>query len=67
MEKGHLHFVDAMIAISNKDNRNAIKFHKKMRSAVILIPILIGVCAFIYVLFNRLDKYDKEKFNKRNN
>ena len=30
LEKGHLHFVDAMIAISNKDNRNAIKFHKKM-------------------------------------
>ena len=37
-----------------------------MWSAIILIPILIGVCAFIYVLFNRLDKYDKEKFNKRN-
>ena len=38
-----------------------------MWSAIILIPILIGVCAFIYVLFNRLDKYDKEKFNKRSN
>ena len=32
--KGHLHFVDAMIAISNKDNRNAIKFHKKMTNYI---------------------------------
>ena len=38
-----------------------------MWSAIILIPILIGVCAFIYVLFNRLDKYDKEKFINDNN
>ena len=30
LEKGYFYFVDAMIAISNKDNRNAIKAHKKM-------------------------------------
>tara|TARA_B100000575_G_scaffold294644_1_gene312594 strand:+ start:9630 stop:10934 length:1305 start_codon:yes stop_codon:yes gene_type:complete len=30
LEKGYFHFIDAMIAIANKDNRNAIKFHKKM-------------------------------------
>jgi len=35
--------------------------------AIAIIPILIAVCAVIYVLFNRLDKYDKEKFNKRSN
>ena len=34
LEKGHLHFGDAMIAISNKDNRNAIKFHKKMTNYI---------------------------------
>ena len=27
---GYFHFVDAMIAVANKDNRNAIKSHKKM-------------------------------------
>ena len=30
LEKGYLHFVEAMIAISNKDNRNVIKSYKKM-------------------------------------
>ena len=30
LEKGYLHFVEAMIAIANKDNRNAITSHKKM-------------------------------------
>ncbi len=30
LEKGYYYFVDAMIAISNKDNKNAIKSHKKM-------------------------------------
>ena len=30
IEKGYLHFVDAMIAVANKDNKSAIKFHKKM-------------------------------------
>ena len=30
IEKGYLHFVDAMIAIANKDNKTAIKSHKKM-------------------------------------
>ena len=29
LEKGYFHFVDAMIAIANKDNKNAIKSHKK--------------------------------------
>jgi|TARA_B100001063_G_scaffold5086_1_gene3743 hypothetical protein len=38
-----------------------------MWAAIVIIPILIAVCAVIYVLFNRLDKYDKEKFNKRSN
>tara|TARA_B100000886_G_scaffold337624_1_gene298727 strand:+ start:244 stop:1548 length:1305 start_codon:yes stop_codon:yes gene_type:complete len=32
LEKGYLHFVEAMIAIANKDNRTAIKSHKKMIS-----------------------------------
>ena len=32
IEKGYLHFVDAMIAVANKDNKSAIKFHKKMNS-----------------------------------
>ncbi len=32
LEKGYFHFVEAMIAIANKDNRNAIKSHKKMNS-----------------------------------
>ena len=32
LEKGYFYFVESMIAISNKDNRNAIKFHKKMTS-----------------------------------
>ena len=30
IEKGYLHFVDAMIAVANKDNKSAIKSHKKM-------------------------------------
>ena len=30
IEKGYHHFVEAMIAIANKDNRNAIKSQKKM-------------------------------------
>ncbi len=30
LQKGYFHFVDAMIAIANKDNRNASKSHKKM-------------------------------------
>ena len=30
LERGYFHFVEAMIAIANKDNRNAIKSHKKM-------------------------------------
>ena len=32
IEKGYLHFVDAMIAIANKDNKTALKSHKKMVS-----------------------------------
>ena len=32
IEKGYLHFVDAMIAIANKDNKTALKSHKKMIS-----------------------------------
>ena len=32
LEKGYLHFVDAMIAIANKDNLNASKSHKKMNA-----------------------------------
>ena len=32
IEKGYLHFVDAMIAVANKDNKSAIKSHKKMTS-----------------------------------
>ncbi len=30
IEKGYLHFVDAMIAVANKDNKTAIKSHRKM-------------------------------------
>ena len=30
IEKGYLHFVDAMIAVANKDNKTALKSHKKM-------------------------------------
>ena len=30
LEKGYFYFVEAMIAISNKDNKNAVKSHKKM-------------------------------------
>ena len=32
IEKGYLHFVDAMIAVANKDNKTALKSHKKMVS-----------------------------------
>ena len=32
LDKGYSYFVDAMIAIANKDNRNAVKAHKKMNS-----------------------------------
>lgn len=32
LEKGYLLFVEAMIAIANKDNKNASKYHKKMNS-----------------------------------
>ncbi len=32
LEKGYFYFVEAMIAIANKDNRNAVKSHKKMTS-----------------------------------
>ena len=32
LEKGYFYFVEAMIAISNKDNINAIKYHKRMNS-----------------------------------
>ncbi len=30
IEKGYLYFVDAMIAVANKDNKTALKSHKKM-------------------------------------
>ena len=30
LEKGYFYFVEAMIAISNKDNKSAIRSHKKM-------------------------------------
>ncbi len=30
MEKGYFYFIEAMLAIANKDNKNAIKAHKKM-------------------------------------
>ena len=30
IEKGYFYFVEAMIAVANKDNKNAIKSHKKM-------------------------------------
>ena len=32
LERGYQYFVEAMIAISNKDNKSAIKFHKKMNN-----------------------------------
>ena len=32
LERGYLHFVEAMIAIANKDNKNASKSHRKMNS-----------------------------------
>ena len=32
LEKGYFHFVEAMIAIANKDNHNASKSHRKMNS-----------------------------------
>ncbi len=32
LEQGYFYFVEAMIAIANKDNRNAIKSYKKMNS-----------------------------------
>ncbi len=32
IEKGYLYFVDAMIAIANKDNKTALRSHKKMNS-----------------------------------
>ncbi len=32
LEKGYFYFVEAMIAVSNKDNFNATKFHKKMNA-----------------------------------
>ena len=32
IEKGYLHFVDAMIAVANKDNKTALNSHKKMVS-----------------------------------
>ena len=32
IEKGYLHFVDVMIAVANKDNKTALKSHKKMVS-----------------------------------
>ena len=32
IEKGYLHFVDAMIAVANKDNKTALKSHNKMVS-----------------------------------
>ncbi|MDA9748665.1 hypothetical protein N9U75_00775 [Pelagibacteraceae bacterium] len=32
LDKGYFYFVEAMIAIANKDNRSAIKSHKKMQS-----------------------------------
>ena len=30
IDKGYFHFVEAMIAVANKDNKSAIKSHKKM-------------------------------------
>ena len=32
IEKGYLHFVDAMIAVANKDNKTALRSHKKMNT-----------------------------------
>ena len=34
LEKGHFYFVEAMIALANKDNRSASKFYKKMNSFI---------------------------------
>ncbi len=34
IEKGYLYFVEAMIALANKDNKKAIKFHKKMNTFI---------------------------------
>ena len=32
IDKGYVYFVDAMIAVANKDNKTAIKSHRKMTS-----------------------------------
>ena len=32
IEKGYYYFVEAMIAVANKDNKNASRFHKKMNN-----------------------------------
>ena len=40
IEKGYLHFVDAMIAVANKDNKTALKSHKKMVSYLMDDPSL---------------------------
>ena len=34
LEKGYSYFVDAMIALSNKDNRSAVKLHRKMNNFI---------------------------------
>ena len=35
LEKGYHYFIEAMIAVANKDNKSAIKFHKKMNSYLV--------------------------------
>ncbi len=60
IEKGYMYFVDAMIAIANKDNNTAIRSHKKMSSYLKDNPSLI------LLLKSEIFKIEK-KFPELNN
>ena len=57
LEKGYQYFVDAMIAISNKDNRNAIKAHKNMTNYLKDDPSLsLLLKSEVFKIENKQDK-----------
>ena len=57
LEKGYYYFVEAMIAIANKDNRNASRSHKKMNSYIKDDPSLsLLLKSEVYKIENKHDE-----------
>ena len=50
LEKGYYHFIEAMIAVANKDNNRAIKSHRKMNKFLKDDPSLSLLLNKVFVL-----------------